>query len=191
MTQDPQINEVLKRMAAYEKVYEAQFAVDDETGTYLYNFVLEHRPERILELGTWRGASAIYFAAALKQLGRGQVVTVDLGNDRVEQAADNFAQAGVSGLVTQVTADIDDYLPTDNQIYDLVFFDAIKKYQGRWMKDILSRNVRPGSHMIVDDVITMGKRMSDLFDIVEADNRLVSRLEHVGDGLLVIKVLEV
>ncbi len=44
----------------------------------LYNFILKSKPQRILELGFAHGTSSCYIAAALEELGKGELTTVDL-----------------------------------------------------------------------------------------------------------------
>ena len=49
-----------------------------DEGWELYNFVYKNKPKLILELGHAHGASSIYLAAALDELGTGILETVDL-----------------------------------------------------------------------------------------------------------------
>ncbi len=179
----------LEKMVEFETQFDSKFAVDSATGKYLYNFVLEKKTKRILELGTWRGASGIYLAAALQELGGGELVTVDIGNDRVLQAKENFLHAGVTNVITQVISDIYEYLPKDATVYDLVFMDASKKDQCAWLKQLLHQNLQKGSWVIVDDYLSMGDRMDDLTKFVQSNPLLTSTIEKIDDGLLIIEVL--
>jgi predicted O-methyltransferase YrrM len=180
----------LQKMAEFEQTFSSKFAVDDTTGNYLYNLVKEIGPSLVLELGTWRGASSIYLASALKQLKKGKVVTVDFQNDRSKRAAANFKKAGVLDYIEQNTQGIDAFLKHDHRKYELIFMDAAKKDQGRWLQQLLSHHVRPGTIIIVDDVDTMGDRMEDLFLFVKSSKRLKTSRESIDDGLLIIKVIE-
>lgn len=186
---DKQAESQIQYMIEHEEQFDSQFAIDPKTGEYLHAFVLEKKPKRILELGTWRGASGIYLASALKELGGGELVTVDVGNDRVHDAKENFKQAGVSNYITQVISNIHDYLPNDATRYDLVFMDASKKNQGAWLQQLLQKNLQKGAWIIVDDYLTMGDRMEDLTAFVQKSDRLASFVEDIDDGLLVIEVL--
>ncbi|MBW8837201.1 MAG: SAM-dependent methyltransferase, partial [Burkholderia sp.] len=49
-------------------------AVSAETGRFLRNMVLSHKPARILELGSSCGVSTLYLAEALRTSGSGIVV---------------------------------------------------------------------------------------------------------------------
>ena len=46
-------------------------------GRTLYNHVIRNRPGAVLELGTGRGGSAIFIAAALQANGTGHLTSVD------------------------------------------------------------------------------------------------------------------
>lgn len=181
------IENVLQEMMEVEKQFDAQFAVDEATGLLLYQLVLRHQPKRILELGTWRGASAIYMAAALKKLGDGHLITVDIGNDRVETAKENFIKAGVENFVSQVVLDISSFLQTDNTQYDMVFMDATKYEQSGWLEKLLERNLGSNSIIVIDDAITMKDKMLPLYDFVKNHPELVCKVENVGDGLMVVE----
>lgn len=184
---DPKIKKVLDDMAEFEKQFEAQFAVGEATGLFLYQLVVKHKPKRILELGTWRGASAIYMAVALKELGDGQITTVDVGNDRAEMARQNFIKAGVGEYITQVVSEIDDFILNHKVKYGLVFMDATKSQQIDWLKMILKNNLTDKGVIIIDDVITMGDRMTVLLDFIKNHPDLCSRTENVGDGLMIVE----
>ena len=49
-----------------------------DEGWELYNFIIKNKPKTILELGHAHGASSIFMAAALDELGAGVIETVDL-----------------------------------------------------------------------------------------------------------------
>lgn len=48
---------------------------------YLYDFIINNRPEKILELGIAHGKGTCYMAAALNKLGSGKITSVDLIDD--------------------------------------------------------------------------------------------------------------
>lgn len=75
-----------------------------QRGTVLYNHILTAKPEKCLDLGTGHGVSSCYMAAALQELGRGQVVTVDLLNapNSPPTISELLAQSGLGGYVRTV-----------------------------------------------------------------------------------------
>lgn len=75
-----------------------------QRGAALYNHVLTAKPEKCLDLGTGHGLSSCYMAAALQELGRGQVVTVDLlrSVERPPIVEEFLARSGLGDYVTVV-----------------------------------------------------------------------------------------
>ncbi len=48
-----------------------------DQGKVVYDFILRAQPEHVLELGFMHGVSTCYMAAALHELGRGRILTMD------------------------------------------------------------------------------------------------------------------
>lgn len=69
----------------------------------LQQIIFEQRPHVIVETGTHRGGSAIYYASLLRLLEGGRVVSVDLGiQDEVRRA---IAASPFAGMITLVQGD--------------------------------------------------------------------------------------
>jgi predicted O-methyltransferase YrrM len=177
----------LEKMEEFEKQFSAVFAVDRETGLFLYGQVIQLKAKNILELGTWRGASSLYMAAALEAIGGGEITTVDVMTTRYDDATRNIDASGYRKYITQVKQDAKDFLAEDRTVYDFIFLDAEKKKQGEWIKSILKHNVHPGTRIIIDDAILMGDRMEDLFAYIK-EQPVKSRLEKISDGLFIIDI---
>lgn len=182
----PRVQSVLDRMAAYEATFSAQFAVDKETGEFLHTFVAMAKPHRILELGSWRGASAIYMADALQQIGSGHMTTVEQNLDNVLTARANIEEAGLTPYVTVVHQDAGEFLLHHREKFELVFIDAMKSQTTPWLKIILENHVHPRSHIIIDDVIKSREKMTGLFEFIHAQGFSFDQYQ-IGNGLLVIK----
>lgn len=73
-----------------------------DEGWELYNFVLDSRPQRCLELGHAHGVSSLYIAAALDETGGGHLDTVDLLSSakRVPNVEALCAAAGLTRYVS-------------------------------------------------------------------------------------------
>lgn len=177
----------LVEMEEFEKQFSAVFAVDRETGLFLYDQVIDKQAQQILELGTWRGASSLYMAAALEKLGGGKITTVDVMTTRYDDATKNIDESGYRKYIHQVKQDAGEFVKEDQTKYDLIFLDAEKKKQGVWIEDILRNNCKPGTRIIIDDAILMGDRMIDLFAYIEKQG-LKNRLENISDGLVIVDI---
>src|SRR4051794_18521095 len=53
----------------------------------LQQIIWETRPELVVETGTFRGGTALYFASLFDLLGAGEVVTVDIDDSNVDERA--------------------------------------------------------------------------------------------------------
>jgi predicted O-methyltransferase YrrM len=52
--------------------------IRNENAEFIYNFIIENKPEQILELGIGHGAGTCYMAAALEENKKGKITAVDL-----------------------------------------------------------------------------------------------------------------
>lgn len=130
--------------------------VEPEVGNLLNLLVHLLKPKRILEIGTAIGASSIYMARALQDnQNGGQITTIELVNERAQQAQQNFVQAGVASYIQLIEGDAREIFPTINQQYDLIFLDAAKGQYDDFLQmaqDILT----PGGLIIADNVLING-----------------------------------
>lgn len=80
--------------------YAANFlSVSPEFGRFLYMCARACKAKRIVEFGSSMGISAIYMAAALRDVGGGRLIGTDLEPSKVERARVNVAAAGLADLV--------------------------------------------------------------------------------------------
>jgi predicted O-methyltransferase YrrM len=182
----PQTQSVLDRMAAYESTFDSQFAISKETGEFLHALVTMAKPSRILEFGTWRGASSIYMADALKQLGSGHVTSVEKSVKNVLAARANIDEAGLTPYVTVVHEDVDDFLRHDRGAYELVFIDAMKSKTTAWLTLVLEKHTHAHSRIIIDDVKKSRDKMSGLFEFLDKQGMAFEEY-NLGNGILLVK----
>ena len=82
------------------------------------------RPERILEIGTFTGYSAICLAQGLTATGR--LHTIEIDEELHDMAAAYFAKAGLKDKIVQHTGIAADIIGGLDELFDLVFIDADK-----------------------------------------------------------------
>ncbi|WP_044561746.1 O-methyltransferase [Azospirillum sp. B4] len=73
--------------------------VSPQFGRFLYMCARACKARRIVEFGSSMGISAIYLAAALRDMGGGQLIGTDLEPGKVERARANVTAAGLADLV--------------------------------------------------------------------------------------------
>lgn len=128
-------------------------AVSAETGRFLRNMTLSHKPARILELGSSCGVSTLYFADALRTLGSGMVVATELDPVKCAHLRSHVRTAGVDAYVDLREGDVFQTVSELNGPFDMVFIDV-------WADTYLDlfrqteRLLRPGSIVLADNMYT-------------------------------------
>jgi len=148
-------------------------------GEWLLNFILEHKPRRVLELGTANGYSGCILGSAGAEL-----TTIDINQVIVKEAEENFTLRGVKAtIIVGNGVEIVGQMAKREKFleyYDLIFIDFAKKQYLTVLEDCLRLVVRGG--YIIADNITMGGCL-DFKERVMQDARLVTELIEIKDGL--------
>lgn len=152
------------------------------------------RAERVLEIGTLFGYSAIWMARALPLGGR--LDTIEVDPVHAEAATGWIARAGLDDRVRVVRGAALDVLPTLEGPYDLAFIDAVKTEYLDYLDHCL-RLVRPGGVIAADNVLWHGQVVDPTADDpnvrairdynrrIATEPRLLSTILTIGDGLAV------
>lgn len=158
---------------------------------------------RILEIGTLAGYSTIWLARALPP--EGQLVTLEFSPKHAEVARRNLERAGLSDRVEIRVGPALDSLPDLRGPFDFVFVDADKENNPAYFDWALKLS-RPGTLIVVDNVVRMGSvtaRLDDVAvqgirrmnEIIAAEPRVTATaVQTVGakgwDGFCLIRVLD-
>jgi caffeoyl-CoA O-methyltransferase len=168
-------------------------------GAFLRLLVALHRPQRILEIGTFSGYSALAMAGAMPP--GGQLITCDIDPVATAVATRYFAAAGLADRITLRLAPALDTirrLAADGYRPDLVFIDADKPgYVDYW--DAVLPLLPVGGLVVADNTLWSGKVVNpqDASDhaIVRFNARVAAdpRVEHVllsvRDGIMLARKL--
>ncbi|WP_423371862.1 O-methyltransferase [Burkholderia sp. LMG 32019] len=128
-------------------------AVSPETGGFLRNMVLSHRPASILELGSSCGVSTLYFADALRTLGRGVVIATERDALKCARLRDHVGAAGLDAHVDIREGDVFETVAELDGRFDMVFIDVWADAYLTLFKRI-ERLLRPGSIVLADNMYT-------------------------------------
>lgn len=101
--------------------------------------------ERILEIGTAVGYSAICFTKLLAK--NGIIDTIEREKERIEEAKENIKKVGVDSKIHIYEGDATQILPTLKEQYDMVFIDAAKGKYPFFLQEAL-RMMKPKRNYI-------------------------------------------
>ena len=150
------------------------------------------RPMRILEVGTAVGFSAILMAEYDPV--PCEITTIENYEKRIPIAKENFIRAGKEKQIMLLEGDAAQILPTLTETYDFIFMDAAKGQYIHFMPDILrllSDNVLQDGDIIESRFAvtrrnrTIHKRMREYLYELTHDERLVTAVLPIGDGVTV------
>ena len=172
----------------------------DETLEVIEKYLSKNKPNRILEIGTAVGYSAICFTEFLAE--NGVIDTIEREADRVEEAKKNIKLAEVEGKINIYEGDAVEILPTMQNQYDVIFIDAAKGKYPFFLKEAL-RMIHKDGIIFADNILYKGYVMSDynkhkqrtavrnlreyIKEVSENPN-LETEILEVGDGLAVSKI---
>ncbi len=171
----------------------------DDTLEVIDEILTKKKPEKILEIGTAVGYSAMCFSEYLVQCGR--IDTIERDEQRVLEARENIKKVGVEEKIKIYEGDAVEILPTLNEQYDVVFIDAAKGKYPFFLEQAL-RMLKPDGVILADNILYKGYVMSDynkhkqrtavthlrqyIKEITENPDLETTILE-VGDGLAISK----
>lgn len=155
------------------------------------------QPQRILEIGTYTGYSAICMAEGLKK--NGQLITIDVNYELEDMVKNYVDKAGFSNQIEMKVGNALEIIPTLNKNFDLVFIDADKDNYSNYY-DLLIDDLPQGAIIIADNVLWSGKVIEEstkkdidtealkVFNAkIQEDNRVENVLFPIRDGLMVIR----
>jgi predicted O-methyltransferase YrrM len=102
--------------------------------------------KHVVEIGTSNGYSGIWLCVALRKTG-GRLTTYEIAEHRAALARQNFARAGVDGIVTLIEADAHEEVMKLKEPIDLLFLDADKSGYVDYLEKLLPL-VRPGGLIV-------------------------------------------
>ena len=154
------------------------------------------KPERVLELGTFTGYSAICLAEGLAE--NGQVISIDSNETLSELALTYIEKSGCRNKITLLHGNAADIIPTLNETFDLVFIDADKINYSLYF-DMVIDKVKKGGFILADNVLYHGevldanqgskneKAMHAYNQKIVADTRIESVLLPLRDGIMITR----
>lgn len=164
------------------------------------------QPERILELGTFTGYSALCLAEGLTE--KGKLLTIEHNDELEDMIRRNLALSPLGEKIELLIGDAKEELRRLGErreakgagVFDLVFIDADKKEYCDYL-DLVLPLMRKGGWILADNTLWDGHIIESAYDKdkqtvalrafndkVAADNRLEKVILPLRDGLTIIRV---
>ena len=173
----------------------------DDTLEVIDKYLKQLKPNKILEIGTAVGYSAMCFSEYLTE--GGIIDTIERDEERIKEAKINIKKVGVEDKINIYEGDAVEILPTLNDKYNVVFIDAAKGKYPFFLKESL-RMLAPNGIIFADNILYKGYVMSDynkhkqrtavrnlreyIKEVSENPN-LETEILEVGDGLAISKLM--
>jgi len=154
------------------------------------------QPEKILEIGTLTGYSALCLAKGLRQQGR--LHTIELREEDATRAKQYFDRSFFKEKIILHVGDALKIIDEINESWDLVFIDADKENYSNYFNRIFSK-VRPGGFILADNVLFHGqvlekeikgknaRAIQEFNDVILKRDDVEKVMLPVRDGIYVIR----
>ena len=155
------------------------------------------KPEKILEIGTYTGYSALCLAEGLKSSGK--LITIDINAELEDRVREYFDQSEYSKNITYIIGNALKVIPSLNEEFDLVFIDADKENNDAYF-DLVIDKLKTGGFLLIDNVLWSGKVIAqgvkqdkdtqsilDFNTKIQTDKKLKNMLLPIRDGIMMIQ----
>jgi caffeoyl-CoA O-methyltransferase len=155
------------------------------------------QPERILELGTFTGYSAICLAKGLKE--NGKLITIELDDELEGLAQKYFVKAGLQQKIIPIIGPALEIIRSLSETFDLVFLDADKREYVDYYNLVFDK-VRNGGYIIADNTLWSGKVLDvpspgdeqtlgiiAFNELIKNDSRVEKVILPLRDGMTIIR----
>ena len=189
--------EILKKLdrETFARILMPRMLSGHMQGEFLRMISLMIQPERILEIGTYTGYSAICMSEGLKA--NGKLISIDINEELETFVRTFFREAGVEEKIDYQIGNALQIIPHLNELFDLVFIDADKiNYENYF--DLVINKTRKGGFILADNVLWSGKILEEKKDKdtealanfnkkVYEDKRVESMLLPIRDGIMILR----
>ena len=134
------------------------------------------KPERVLEIGTAVGYSALFMKEYLPR--SAAITTIEKVPARIEQARDNFARYDEHNQIRLIGGDAREILPelsAAGNCYDFIFMDAAKGQYINFLPDVLTM-LNAGGVLMSDNILHGGDILQSRYAVTRRDRTIHSRM---------------
>ncbi|MDH4473847.1 MAG: class I SAM-dependent methyltransferase [Fluviicola sp.] len=155
------------------------------------------RPERILEIGTYTGYSALCLAEGLTE--NGKLITIDVNAQLEAFVRSQFEKSELGSKIDFRIANAIELIPQLDEQFDIVFIDADKMNYINYYHLVFDK-VKKGGYILADNVLWSGKvtgdyekldketrLLMDFNQLIQEDERVENVLLPIRDGVMIAR----
>ena len=155
------------------------------------------KPQRILEIGTYTGYSALCLAEGLPE--NGKLITIDINEELHDMVKRYVKESGYENKIEVLSGDATKIIPLLEEQIDMVFIDADKENYALYY-DLTFDKLSKGGYIVADNVLWSGNilKPEDEMDSetlalhqfnkkIQSDNRVENVMFPIRDGLMIIR----
>ena len=171
----------------------------DDTLEKIKEVLKEENPNRILEIGTAVGYSALCFARYSENA---IIDTIEIDEERYNEAVQNIEKIGFKDRINLILGNAVDIIPTLENKYDIIFIDAAKSKYSIFLEEGL-KLINNNGLILADNVLYKGYVMSDYnkhkqrtavrhlreyIKEISENEKMETEILDIGDGLAITRV---
>ncbi len=171
----------------------------DDTLKVIEEYLTKEKPNRLLEIGTAVGYSAICFSNFLTD--GGIIDTIELDEERADIAIENIKNMGLDKKINVIKGNAVDILPSLKQEYDVIFIDAAKGKYPVFLTESI-KLLKSNGIIFADNVLYKGyvmgtynkhkqrtavNHLREFIKMATENINLDTKILEVGDGLAIIR----
>jgi len=161
---------------------------------YLCQYIKENNINKVLEIGSAIGYSAIMMASCKENI---KITTIEKDENRYQEAIKNINEFNLSNQITIHNMDAKDY--EDDELYDLIFIDASKGNNKNFFNKF-TKNLNSQGVIITDNLSFHGlvenekliktknqkgivKKIKDYINFLDENEDFITTYVNVGDKI--------
>ena len=155
-----------------------------------------HRPQRILEIGTYTGYATLCLAEGLPE--GGEIHTIEIDDEMEDFIREQFEKSKLKDKIRLHIGDVMEIIPGLEGVFDMVYIDGDKREYCDYY-DLIFDKVRSGGVILADNTLWNGKvwekpdpndkqtlGIISFNEMIKQDKRIEKIILPLRDGLTVI-----
>ena len=159
--------------------------IGKDKGQVLVRIVEAERPQRILEVGTLVGYSAILMARYLPE--GAKIVSIEVDKNSANQARKNISEAQLEEKIELIVGDARCEIKKLQEKFDVLFLDAAKEQYLEYLK-LAEPKLKEGAIVVADNVKIFKDDMEDFLEYVRESGRFRSETIDFGQDAVEVSI---